>query len=382
MSASVIERPTYFTSLPRDYYNSPGILEQEHERVFLRQWLYFCHLSELRGTGAYVTRELLGESIVVVRCDDGEVHGFLNVCRHRGYRVCPVGSGRVSRFVCDYHRWSYALDGSLLGAPTMPDGSVFEYKDWELHRVHVDICYGGFVFVCLGDDRPAAIADQLAGVQEAERLSLVEPERTRQAHVVVHEFACNWKILLENYLECYHCHSTHPEVCRISDLDQQYGRPRCDARECFGLAVPLKEGVQTFSISGETVCSKLLGEFGRMEDIPDGFGAGFVIQPAMTAILFHVDYGLIQEMRPMGTDRVEFTNRWFVHEDAEEGRDFEVEQLIDLWEVTNLQDQERCEGVQRGVQSRRFVPGPNSISREHQIRSALLMYLELMDRSA
>ena len=381
MSATIIEQPAYFTSLPRDYYNSPDVLEQEHERIFRRQWLYFCHLSELRGPGAYVRRELVGESIVLVRAADGEIHGFLNVCRHRGYPVCPAATGRVDRFVCDYHRWSYALDGSLLGAPTMPDGTYFNYDHWGLHRVHVDV-WQGFVFICLGDDRPVDLGDQLSSIPEADQLSLVEPERTKQVHVVVHEFACNWKLLMENYLECYHCRSTHPEVCRISDLDQQYGRPVSDARECFGLAVPLNAGVKTFSISGELVCRRLLGAFGRTEEVPDGFGAGFVIQPAMTAILFHVDYGLVQEMRPVGTDRVEFINRWFVHEDAVAGRDYEVETLIGLWEVTNRQDQERCEGVQRGVKSRRFVPGPNSIAREQQIRSALLTYLELMGRPA
>jgi phenylpropionate dioxygenase-like ring-hydroxylating dioxygenase large terminal subunit len=378
VSTSAIEHETYFTSLSRAHYTSPEILEQELERIFRRQWLYFCHVSELRGAGAYVNREMVGENVVVVRGGDGTIHAFLNVCRHRGYRVCPLGSGQIRTFVCDYHRWSYALDGSLLGAPTMPDGSFFEYGDWGLHRVHVDVWHG-FVFVSLADDRPADIAECLNGIPEADRLSVVEPERVKQVHVVVHEFACNWKILMENYLECYHCRSTHPEVCRISDLDQQYARPVSDAREFFGLAVPLKQGVKTFSTSGEFVCKRLLGGFGRNEEVPDGFGAGFVIQPAMSSVLFHADYGLIHELRPLGTDRVQFTNRWFVHEDAEQGSDYELDSLIDLWEVTNRQDQERCEGVQRGVQSRRFVPGPNSLAREQQIRSALLTYLELME---
>jgi phenylpropionate dioxygenase-like ring-hydroxylating dioxygenase large terminal subunit len=379
MSTSVIEHPTYFTSLPRDYYCSREILEQEQERVFRRQWLYFCHISELGHRGAYLSRDILGENIVAVRDGAGEIHAFFNVCRHRGYRVCPLGSGRLDRFVCDYHRWSYALDGSLLGAPAMPDGTFFDYKDWGLHRVHVDV-WRGFVFVALGDDRPEDLARSASGILEADRLSLVEPEHVKQVHVVVHEFACNWKILMENYLECYHCRSTHPEVCRISDLDQQYARPISSARELFGLAVPLNAGVKTFSTSGDIVCTRLLGEFGRMAEIPDGFGAGFVIQPALTAVLFHVDYGLIHEIRPLGTDRVQFTNRWFVHEAAQEGTDYELESLIDLWEITNRQDQERCEGVQRGVQSRSFVPGPNSLAREQQIRSALLTYLEMMER--
>jgi phenylpropionate dioxygenase-like ring-hydroxylating dioxygenase large terminal subunit len=373
--ATITERPGYFTGLPREYYVSPEIFDRELDEVWARQWLYFGHLSQIPRPGDYLVRELAGESVVVVRSQDGAVGGFLNVCRHRGYRFCDRGTGHAKHFVCPYHRWSYDIDGRLLGAPTMRDGEYFDYGDWGLQRVHCEL-WRGFVFICLGESPPLPLLPTLeeCGADLA-RLSL---EAMKEAHAVTYEVACNWKILMENYLECYHCTANHPEFCTAADLRLIYDRiaqsQAAPVVEITG-GVPSSPGHRTLSPDGQLVCTKLLS---HEAELPDGFGAGVRLQPAVSALLFHIDHGVVHEIRPLSPTRTEFINRWFVHEDAQPGRDYELSRLTAVWDITNQQDKALCERTQPGVESRRFIPGPNSVTREPSIHAALTVYRELM----
>jgi len=142
-----------FTTLPRESYFSPEWFEREQELIFSRQWLYAGHESEIREAGDFVTREVGDESVIVMRDESGEIHALFNVCRHRGARICPESSGSAKRLVCPYHRWTYGLDGRLLGAPAMPD--TFERTKYPLHRAHA-CSWNGLVFVNLSIDRPSS----------------------------------------------------------------------------------------------------------------------------------------------------------------------------------------------------------------------------------
>ena len=377
---SVIDHGAYFTSLPREYFLSEEIFEQELERIWRRQWLYAAHTSQLPEAGDFVVREIVGESVVIVRDDGGEVRAFLNLCRHRGARICDAAEGSVKRFTCPYHQWSYELDGRLRSAPSIADGDGIDYADWGLHTVHVDVWHG-LIFVSLADERPDPISDVLSAIPT--RLERVEPERLKLAHTITYDMHVNWKVLLENYQECYHCLVAHPELSRIIDVHGQFEpRKPYTPKEVMAGAMDQRAGMQSLSLDGRRVCKKLLGEFGRGVEPPESFAAGFGVWPAFSAAGFVADYGVVQEMRPVAIDRVDFVTHWFVHEDAVEGRDYDVEQLIALWDVTNRQDWELCDRVQAGIQSRRFVPGPSSPTREQDLQAALMLYLARMEREA
>jgi phenylpropionate dioxygenase-like ring-hydroxylating dioxygenase large terminal subunit len=362
------------TTLPREYYVSDEIFEREIEQVFFRQWTFAAHESELAGPGEFVVCELAGESVVVVRDAVGDVRAFFNVCRHRGYRFCEPSEGRSTRFTCPYHQWSYGLDGRLLHAPGSHDGELFDYGDWGLVPAHVEVWHG-LVFVALGDEAPPPLAPVLdlygAGMVAA------RPERLTRAFRETYEVEANWKLLLENYLECYHCRARHPELCSSMALDAMYATTAGWSGPHMGGSTPLKPDRATMSLDGRLV-SKPLGDFADLDELTGGLGGGFMIVPLLTRLICHVDHMIVHLLRPVDARRTRWETRWYVHADAVEGVDYDVEALTGVWRATNRQDVGLCERTQLGVSSRRFVPGPLHPERESALRSALDTYLELM----
>jgi Rieske 2Fe-2S family protein len=371
-----LDHGNFFTSLPRDYYFSEEIFERELERIFRDQWLYVAHTSQIPKVGDYLVRDIIGESVLLVRNDRAEISALLNLCRHRGSRLCDAPTGTVKRFVCPYHQWTYERDGKLRNAPSIADGEAIDYADWGLHQVHLDVWHG-LIFISFAREAPTPISDTLNTIPT--RLERIEPERLKVAHTITYDMNVNWKVLYENYQECYHCPGAHPQLCHVVDVRRQY-EPRKPyvPKEVMAGAMDAKPEMSSLSVDGSLVCRKLLGEFGRGVEPPPAFAAGFAIYPAFTAVGFVADYGIVQEMRPVSVDRVHFINHWLVHEDAEEGLDYEIKTLIELWDVTNRQDWELCDRVQAGIRSRRFVPGPNSPTREQDLRDALTLYLARM----
>jgi Rieske 2Fe-2S family protein len=377
--------------LPREYYFSEDRFEWELDRLRAGQWLYFCHLSELPAKGDYRVRELLGESIVVLRGEGESVSAFFNVCRHRGSQICALPEGRVTQLTCPYHQWRYAIeDGSLLGAPGMPEDADFRFADWGLHRAQVDV-WQGFVFVCLGDSALEPISVSLD--RSARELLRTAPERTKVACTRTYDIRANWKVVLENSVECYHCPAGHPELCITMDrkamfanLVDTYGASagtKAGDVSPFLIVVdgglPLKQGMKTLSMDGGYVCSRLLGEFGMGVEPPTpAFGAGFSMLPINTHFFFHADYGRVMHALPVSPALTRWVTHWMVHEDAVEGRDYDSDAMAYVFDATTREDVVLCEGVQRGISSRRYVPGPMSAEREPGIRAALHAYLTLM----
>lgn len=364
----------YFRLLPREKYLSQEVFEEEYRKVFSRQWLFAGHVSQLREPGSYFVEEILGESVIVTRTSDGEVRAFLNVCRHRGHPVCEGTSGQTRRFVCRYHRWSYALSGELLGAPATPDGEAgVDYRDLSLFNVHVTV-YQGLIFVCLGDERPEELATRLGDMTAGiERFHL---EHTKEAFRETYEIEANWKVLLENYLECHHCPGSHPELCKAMDLGTMFKETEGWVGEYFGGSTPLKDSALTASLDGRLL-SKPLGDAdpGNPADVR---GSGFGIVPTLTRVIVHIDHVLVHSLRPVTPERVTWQTRWYVHADAVEGEDFDRERLTEVWRATNRQDIELCQATYKGVRSRRFVSGPLHATREAAIRSALETYKSMM----
>lgn len=384
--ASIIEHPQYFTSLPRDYYVSQEIYDLELERVFRRQWLYAGHVSQVRETGDFFSRPVGPESLIVTRDGQGAVRAFFNVCRHRGAELCENGTtGRTKQFVCPYHRFSYGLDGRLLGAPGSRDGVDFDYRDWPLHEALCDTFYGS-IWVWLGDPKEApGLHETLsARAHDLEMLAALEPEKTKIAHQESYTIQANWKLMLENNCECYHCAGAHPSLAATCDYAGFFAVAGDDGDEIAKTGVftgskahfPLREGMKTFSMDGEWVCKKPLGA-GFIAD----HSTGYINVPFFAGPVYFADHGVQLDLTPLDKDHSRLVCQWFVHEDAVEGIDYDVEKLIGVFHVTNQEDGTLAELNQRGVNSQRFVPGPNSPTRENGIKAALEQYLELMDRA-
>jgi phenylpropionate dioxygenase-like ring-hydroxylating dioxygenase large terminal subunit len=372
--ASVVNPRAYYTLLPRDSYVSTEIYEEELEKVFSRQWTFAAHESQIPEPGDFIVEEIAGESVIIVRDEERELHAFLNVCRHRGYQFCEKASGSVRRFICPYHRWSYGRDGKLLNAPESADGECFDYAEFGLNRVHLERWHS-LVFVALGETAPPSVG--IALDLHAGDMLPARPEQLREAARELYDVKANWKTMLENFLECYHCKGSHPELCESMSLEGSYADTQQWEGEYGGGATPLRPGRKTMSRDGELV-SLPLGEYAEYDEIPENAGGGFIVFPWLTRIICHVDHMVAHVIRPISVDQTVWDTRWYVRRDAVEGRDYDVDRLTAMWKTTNAQDIGLVEGAFRGVRSRRFVSGPLQPEREPAIRAALEKYRDLM----
>jgi len=205
-------------TLPSSWYHDEEIYELERHRIFERSWQYVTRLEELSSPGDYVTATVGNVPIVVVRNDRGDLAGFVNVCAHRLAEVVQ-GSGHRSVLQCHYHAWTYDLDGRLVSAPRSERETRFEVSDFCLQPVRVE-CFGPFVFANVSADGPS-LAGQLGDLPERMKqdgldfASLVSVERSEW------EVAANWKVVVENFDECYHCAVAHPSFTRLMEVDPE-----------------------------------------------------------------------------------------------------------------------------------------------------------------
>jgi phenylpropionate dioxygenase-like ring-hydroxylating dioxygenase large terminal subunit len=378
MEPSVIDGDGYFTILPGEYYTSQQIFDKELRKVFSRQWLYAGQVSQLPEPGDFYVRDIGPESLIITRDQNGDLRAFFNVCAHRGSRICKAGeSGNAKHFVCPYHRWSYGVDGHLMGVPGARDGKDINYADWGLHEAHCD-SYFGSIFVYLADEEPPQGLHEFvsANTADMEKLAAVQPERTKIAASRVYDIKANWKAMMENNAECYHCPGSHPSLC--ATINVQAGFLDVDHEldpATIGNYLPFKNGANTMSPDGNWLCKKPLGG-----SWPEGqFSAGFVYFPNFCGMSYFADYGNAIIIEPVAVDRTRLRCEWFVHEDAVEGVDYDVETLIEVWDKTNMEDKVLAENNYSGAKSLRFKPGPNIVSREGMMFGALISYLEMLD---
>lgn len=380
---NVINHGKYYTSLPRDYYISETRFAEEMLKVWGQQWIYVGHISQVAERGDYFTFDMAGQSLIITRVSENEIKAYFNVCRHRGLKLCDKPSGHFQRrIVCPYHSWTYSIDGKLLTATQQPDGEAFDYKDFSLFEAHINI-WQGFIFVSMADKAPNPVAGMIDAKSTAD-MARVEPEKLKVAYEYVYETNSNWKLLLENGVECYHCTHVHPEFCQTLDVSQMSGYYADDYVPDLvqGIIIPVRHGLETLSIDGKFVSKKLLGEFGRGAPIPADFGAGFMTQPGYCWSDFHPDHGFVGNCLPVSPTKSRMVCQWFVREDAVEGVDYDIENMIKLWDVTGKQDLAILDRQQAGLTSTRYVPGPNSPSQEPGIRLALEKYLMMMGETA
>jgi Rieske 2Fe-2S family protein len=362
-------------SLPRRYFISPEVFAQEQEKIFSRQWVLVGHQNAIAQPGDYFISEVANESLIVVRDKRGEIRGFYNVCRHRGSRLIESRNGQLSAAIqCPYHAWTYALDGRLLGAPHMDDVRGFDKANHSLHPVNVAI-WEGFIFLNLADS-PASLEKWFAPL--ARKFSRWESPALRSAKRIQYDVRANWKLIFENYSECYHCLGVHPELSKISPHDSAEN----DLTEgpFLGGFMRIAKG-RSLTMSGNA-CALGIADVSRARDRApahnpnqsqkiendydhehehDGKNRVFYysIFPNMLLSL-HPDYVMVHQLQPQSPERTLILCDWFFRPEAFKHNDFNPDDAIQFWDMVNKQDWHVCELSQQGIASRAYEPGPYS----------------------
>jgi len=347
-------------TLPQRYFVSPRIFAEEQEKISSRQWVLVGHQSQIAQSGDYFTADIAGESIIVIRDSRFAIRGFYNVCRHRGARLKEDLCGHASTIQCPYHAWTYALDGRLIGAPHMDETQGFNKADYSLHPVNLEL-WEGFLFVNLAD-ASARHGGQAArgGYRSLEewftplagKFSRWNLPSLRSAKRIEYEVRANWKLIFQNYSECYHCLGVHPELSKISPHDSAEN-DLTEGPFLGGFMRIAKD--RSLTMSGHT-CALPVGDFGD-EDFR--FVFYYSIFPNMLLSL-HPDYVMVHQLLPQSPERTLIFCNWFFHPEAFERDDFNPEDAIQFWDMINRQDWHVCELSQQGISSRAYEPGPYS----------------------
>jgi Rieske 2Fe-2S family protein len=335
-------------TLDQKYFVSPEIFAGEQARIFAQSWLLVGHQSQLEKAGDYFVAQVADESLIITRDSRSSIRGFYNVCRHRGTRLKEDACGHVSAIQCPYHAWTYGLDGRLIGAPHMDEAPGFEKTDYSLRAVNL-ILWEGFIFVSLTSD-PAPLNEWFAPLLG--RFSEWNLAQLRSARRIEYDVRANWKLIFENYSECYHCPGVHPTLSKISSYDSAEN----DLTEgpFLGGFMSINKGA-SLTMSGKA-CAVPVGDI-KEEDHHRVFY--YSIFPNML-LSMHPDYVMVHQVWPQSPDRTLILCDWFFHPEAFAREDFRPNDAIEFWDMTNKQDWHVCELSQQGIASRAYEPGPYS----------------------
>ncbi len=328
------------------YYVSRQIYAQEWERIFSRRWLYAGRASQLAEPGSYFLFALEPESVIVLRDAAGEVRAFYNVCPHRGTCLLTEREGRVRHSIqCPYHAWTFALDGTLLGAPNMSEEEGFSRADYPLVPVPLTVWEGGVFLNFASQPEPFEQAFQAV-------LSKFRPWRLSEltvAHRQTYEVQANWKLMVQNYSECYHCPTLHPQLNRLTPY--QASENDLEAGSVLGGPMHLTGEFESMTMSGRACATPLVGSEHQKRVYY------YVLFPNVLLSLAP-DYVLVHQVLPEGPERSRVVCEWLFHPEAVAQPDFDPSGAIEFWHVTNQQDWEVCERTQKGVASQAYRPGP------------------------
>jgi glycine betaine catabolism A len=371
-------------SLPQPFYNDERLFQIDMQEIFGKEWLIAGMTCEIPTKGNFITLQLGDNPILVVRGAEGKVHAFHNVCRHRGSRLCVSDKGKVAKLVCPYHRLLFA--GTEMGAD-------FNMADFNLKPIHVKTA-GGYIFISLADE-PPAIDDFLRTLEH-----YMEPYDMENAKVAVRTDLveqANWKLVLENNRECYHCSGSHPELLNTLLEWDDVTDPRASqafkdqvaacttrwdadnipyAHASFGLRnrivrMPLLAGTVSMTLDGKPGCQKLMG---RIKD-PD-LGSMRILHLPHSWNHCMGDHMIVFTVWPLGPTETVVTTKWLVHKDAVEGVDYDPVNLRKVWDATNDQDRRLAEENQRGINSKAYQPGPYSKTYEFGVINFIDWYSE------
>jgi phenylpropionate dioxygenase-like ring-hydroxylating dioxygenase large terminal subunit len=368
-------------SLDQRFYCDDSIFAEDMAQIVTRKWIVAGHIDRIRKKGDYFLFKVDKESIIVIRSDDATVSAFYNVCRHRGSVICTEPQGRVARLTCPYHAWSYGLDGALLAARLMP--ADFSKQANGLHRCHVRV-FHGLIFINLSDEEPVDFDATFADL--APFLDFHGLADAKIAHAQSYPTDANWKLVVENFVECYHCAPSHPEFCSMhspqalvafgagpssgpADAVDEYlpvlkawearaaalGRPIGtidDGPESTHLRLLLqrtiREGYDSETQDGRPA-SSLMGKRTAFDQ-----GRMYLSFSPFTQLVATNDFAVLFLFTPRGTRQTDVDLYWLVDGKAS---DVDVKKMIWGWDQTTKQDKVITENNQTGILSKRYQPG-------------------------
>jgi Rieske 2Fe-2S family protein len=333
--------------LPRAAYVDPAVFEWERRNIF-SGWICVGHAGDLDGVGMQRAVGNGADGVLLVHGDDRVIRAFANTCRHRGHELLGCGATAKRRnIVCPYHSWSYRLDGRVRNAPGFSDVDGFEPDQFGLAELRLVNWHGWLFADPSGED--ADFTDHVAGLEE-----VVGPYRPEDLTIVArhsYELATNWKVIAENYQECYHCSTIHPELSRISPPTS--GENLELAGSWMGGWMSIIDSAETMSLTGKSggVAIKGLSEH-ELRSVM------YLVGYPNLLVSLHPDYVMTHLMTPLAVDRTHVECAWAFPKDVAAQPGFDPAYAVDFWDLTNKQDWAACESVQRGLSSPHARPGP------------------------
>lgn len=355
-------------SLPQSFYIHSEVFDYEWEHIWKKYWLFAGTTADIPLSGDYFVYKVYTESVIIIRDSDGSIKAHFNTCRHRGSLICLEEQGRTQKLTCPYHQWVYNKDGSLFKARLMPDD--FDKDAYGLHPVHLEIAEG-FIFISLNDSPP-----DFSNVKK-DFTPFLKPFHIDQAKVAVkkrYTLRTNWKLVGENFRECYHCGVAHPEYCSaviganlVESAEHELKEKKklwlakglatetvdfIDNSYHFAVRYPLRPGVESYSTDGKRVAIPI----GAHQDYDAGV-LGMVVYPNfwMDAVS---DYMWTMRLTAVSPGCTILDLSWLVDKEAIEGIDYTIERLTEFWKITGEQDWQLCENSYCGIESSRYQPGP------------------------
>lgn len=368
------EKTSLAPTLPGRYYTTPEIFALEQEKIFGQEWLYVGRSDDVATRGQFLRAQVGIETIIVVRGDDGALRAFLNVCRHRGAQLCLQDNGNVGRSLrCTYHSWTYGLDGALRAAPNWKAMQHIDRAERSLIAVSVEV-WEGLVWVSLSAD-PEPLSVQLQSQVEYRlgdyaKLSRYDLDNLVLADRKEYNCAANWKLIFENFQECYHCGTIHPELCNTIP---RFANPATFTTGYDHDGYEFAADRPGFSLSGDVTIPRLP----QLTEQDDHRYYGMVLRPNAFLSLTP-DHAIVHRFVPVAPDQTTVICDWLFHPDVINAG-IDVSDSIELFHKVNEQDLTACEITQPSMTSRAYreggvlVPAEETlISRFHEWYSSCL----------
>ncbi|HEX3788769.1 MAG TPA: aromatic ring-hydroxylating dioxygenase subunit alpha [Pseudonocardiaceae bacterium] len=348
-------------TLPGRYYTDPELFAAEQSAVFESLWFCAVRSVELAEPGEYRTVQVGRESVLVTRSRDGALRAFLNICRHRGARLCVEEQGSVRRaFQCTYHAWTYGLDGKLIAAPNLTSMPDIDRTEFGLRPVHLRE-WLGYAWLNLAEQPPsfadtviAAVTQRLGSADAIDHYRIGELAVGRR---IRYDVRANWKLIVENFMECYHCATIHPELTEVlPEFASGYA-----AQYYVGHGAEFGAEITGFTVDGRP-------GFGRLDTLTDDQDRRYYAITVRPQVFINLvpDHVILHRMFPLAADRTVVECDWlYAPSVVTEGRD--VDASVELFHRVNQQDFDACERCQPAMDSRAYRDGGVLVPAEHHI---------------
>jgi len=339
-------------SLPVSYYLDDAHYERELQAIWYRNWVYVCRADSLGQTRTFRTIEFGTQSILVLRDENGDLQAFHNTCRHRGSVLCTENEGRLrsKAIICPYHNWTYSLQGELKRTPSKHCPEGFDKQNFPLYKVAIDE-WNGFIFVNLAGDDAGPLTESFQ--QDSADLTNWPLNSLKLGHTYRKTMACNWKIFWENFNECLHCPSVHPDLCKMVPI---YGRAYMDPAEDPNwpdnqdstdpkITGGMAKGAQTWTFDGQTVGKP----FADLSEQERKAGYHYVVNCPSVFIAAHVDYVRLVRLLPLGPEKTELQVEWLFSEETLADKSIDIEKAAGFAKLVMQQDAFVSELNQKGL---------------------------------